>query len=458
MASAPLYFPLQETAGPTAVNSGSAGTAANATYSSTGVTYGAAGPQCDSTVRSAITLDGAAGQVWSQAVTDPQTFSVQAWFTTTTTRGGKLIGFGDGAAGSSSGNYDRHVYMTDTGQLTFGVYNGAVSTATSPAAYNDGRWHLATATFSPATGMNLYVDGALAAQNATVTHAWAYDGYWRIGYDNLGNWPNVPSSPWFAGSLAHVSVYSSVLSAAEVANQYGAGPLTCSTQTGTSGAAAPRYWPLQEAGGTTAANSGSAGAAANGTYSGGVTFGVPGPPCGPGESAAVHLDGASAQAWTSQQLSNPQTFSEHVWFATTTGAGGKLIGFGSGSNGATSSQYDRHIYMTNAGRLYFGIYTGATTVVTSPAPYNDGHWHLASATFSAATGMRLYVDGALVSSNASVTVAENTTGYWRIGYDNLNSWPDPPASYWFAGSVAQAAVYDRVLSDAEVSALYAAGS
>lgn len=34
-------------------------------------------------------------------------------------------------------------------------------------------------------------------------------------------------------------------------------------------------------------------------------------------------------------------------------------------------------------------------------------------------GTALYADGALVASNAAVTTAQNHTGYWRVGYDNL---------------------------------------
>jgi signal peptidase I len=457
--SASLYFPLQDSAGPTAVNSGTAGTSANGTYSSTGVTYRTAGPECNASTESAITLDGTAGAVWTtQSVTGPQTFTVQTWFTTTTTRGGKLVGFGNGNAGAASSTYDRHIYMTNAGKLVFGVYSSGYYTVASPSSYNDGRWHLVTATFSSGTGMRLYVDGGLvnqgsapAAENAT--------GSWRIGYDSISTWPDAPTSPYFAGSLAHVAIYPSVLSAGEVTDRHRAGPLTCATQTGPSGTAAPRYWPMQEAAGTAATNAGAAGSAADATYSsGGVTYGVPGPSCGAGASSAVRLDGSSGQLWTSQVLTNPQVFSESIWFATTTTRGGRLIGFSSGANGATSTQYDRHIYLNNAGQVYFGVYNGGFYTVNSPSSFNNGAWHLATASFSAATGLRLYVDGVLVGSSTATTLAENTTGYWRIGYDSIGGWPSGPTSPWFAGSLAQASVYDRVLSAAEVTALYTAGS
>ena len=52
--------------------------------------------------------------------------------------GGKLIGFGNKQTGTSGG-YDRHVYMEDDGQLTFGTWTGFRPTRPRHRdAYNDG--------------------------------------------------------------------------------------------------------------------------------------------------------------------------------------------------------------------------------------------------------------------------------------------------------------------------------
>jgi hypothetical protein len=223
-ASAPAYLGLQETAGPVAANTGLYASSVNGFYSSTGVTYRVAGPACGGDAK-AVRLDGASGFIYSTTTLDnPQTFSAQVWFATTTARGGKLIGFGNGANGSPSSQYDRHVYMTDAGTLTFGVYGaGGYQTITSPKRYNDGNWHQMTITFSPTTGMRLYVDGAQVASRPQVTAAEVFQGYWRVGYDSISaNWPGSPTSPYFAGSMAHVSVYQDLLTAADIAAQYSA--------------------------------------------------------------------------------------------------------------------------------------------------------------------------------------------------------------------------------------------
>ena len=84
--------------------------------------------------------------------------------------------------------------------------------------------------------------------------------------------------------------------------------------------------------------------------------------------------------------------------------------------------------MGDARRLNFGVYSGSRYVVTSPAAYNDGRWHQMTATFSGATGLRLYVYGGLVGELAA-PAAENFIGYWRVGYDNVNTWENAPTSY-----------------------------
>lgn len=106
--------------------------------------------------------------------TNPTVFTAIIWFKTTTA-GGRLIGFGNAQTGTST-SYDRHLYLSNTGQVVFGVFNGAVSTAVSPATYLDGRWHQAAATLSTA-GMALYLDGVPVASNTGTTTAQNYTGY-----------------------------------------------------------------------------------------------------------------------------------------------------------------------------------------------------------------------------------------------------------------------------------------
>lgn len=218
-------------------------------------------------------------------------------------------------------------------------------------------------------------------------------------------------------------------------------------------------YPLNEATGTTVAdvtrNNRS------GTYGGDVTFGAPGP-CRRDSGKAATLNGSTGYITgpTKSAVIDPQIFSMEIWFKTTVG-GGKLIGFGSASSGSSPNN-DRHLYLTNGGNVVFGVYPNAVQVVQSTASYTDGQWHQAVATLAPSSdanpGIRLYVDGALVAANVNVVTAQDYSGYWRIGYDNLNGWGNTqPTNFCYKGSLAYASVYTSALTPAAVAAHYRAG-
>ncbi|MFD7990284.1 CBM96 family carbohydrate-binding protein [Streptomyces mexicanus] len=166
----------------------------------------------------AIGFDGTDQLVYSdKRATVPGAYSIETWFRTTTTRGGKLVGFGDNTT-RASGNYDKHVYMRNDGRLVFGVYTGGTRTITSPGSYNDGSWHHVVAT-QGSSGMALYVDGTRVGTLGETGNQ-SYSGYWHVGGDNLNGWPNQPSSAYFAGQIDETAIYPSALSADQVVSHY----------------------------------------------------------------------------------------------------------------------------------------------------------------------------------------------------------------------------------------------
>ncbi|MFC3686882.1 LamG-like jellyroll fold domain-containing protein [Aquipuribacter hungaricus] len=167
--------------------------------------------------RTAARFGGAPAGVRSTSSSQPTVYSAELWTRTTTTTGGKLVGFGNAAEGNS-GAYDKHVYMRDDGRLVFGVYVDGFATVVSDAAYNDGQWHHVVATQGPG-GMRLYVDNQLVGSNPTSANQ-AYQGFWRVGGDNLGAWPDRPSSDWYSGDIDEVAVYDGVLAPADVDAHY----------------------------------------------------------------------------------------------------------------------------------------------------------------------------------------------------------------------------------------------
>lgn len=148
--------------------------------------------------------------------------TIEAWFKTTTTTGGKILGWGNRNDRNSS-KADRHVYMDNSGRVSFGVKPDQTrKVVTSPGTYNDGKWHHVAASLGP-DGMRLYLDGTKVADRADVVVGEHLSrGFWRVGGDTLNNWPSVPTSAFFAGDIDEAAVYSSVLSDSEVAGHYAA--------------------------------------------------------------------------------------------------------------------------------------------------------------------------------------------------------------------------------------------
>ncbi len=391
----------------------------------------------------AVTFNGTTGGIGStNQATNPQTFSVASWFKTTTTVGGDIMGFSSGQSGYGA-NTDRLVYMDNGGHIYFGLYSAyRVQTIVTPGTYNDGNWHLVTASLA-SDGMKLYIDGNLVASNAAVTSAQVYNGYWRAGFTGLGGWTNTPSSYYFAGTLDDIRVYTTELQASDVQNLYNAGEGLNNSST-TAPTDAVTWWKFDDGSGSTAGDS--SGNNNTGVLTGGYswTMGI--------LNGAIAFNGMTGALVSTNMFTNPQTFSLSTHFKTTTSNGGDIMGFSSSQSGYGAND-DRIIYMDNGGHVYFGVYSGYTvqTIVT-PGTYNDGNWHSVVASL-AADGMKLYIDGNLVASNAAVTSAQVYNGYWRVGFDAIGGWTNTPSSYSFAGTIDDVRIFARELSAAEVSAL-----
>ncbi len=482
-------------------------------------------------IASASNFTGANTSIVSSSSTSPLTsgMSQELWFKTTGNTGGKLIGYGN-KKDTNSTTTDRNVYLTNAGKVVFGVYSGKARTVISPKAYKDGAWHHLVATLGD-DGMKLYVDGELVGSNADITAGRLFSGYWRIGGDIINGWPSNPSASYFTGQLNDVAVYSSVLSADQVAAHYAKGKnqtpptasfATTSTErkaafdasasTAAAGSLASYAWDFGDGqtsseGPTTTHTYAAAGTyqvkltvtdsngltgtstksvtvqasayanavleddpllyyrlggssvdlagSNNPSYTAGVTTVTPGGVVGT-NSAASNFAGAKTSIVSSSSTSAlPDGLSQEVWFKTTSTSGGKIIGYGS-SKAANSGTTCRNVYMTNAGKVIFGVYSGSRKTIASPKSYNDGVWHHMVTTFGS-DGMKLYIDGQLVASQASVTTGRSFAGYWRIGGDNLNGWPSRPSSDYFAGQMNDFAIYPSVLSPETIAAHYAKG-
>ena len=252
-------------------------TAANA--EPTGVQYGEPGPTSPD---NAIAIKGS--QTYVSTTTEfnnPQTFSLEVWFNTTTAEGGRLAGFENVQVGEGSTAYDRLLYMTNSGNVVFGIYNGGFQTVQSSSTYSDGNWHHAVATYSSGAAV-LYVDGNSVA-TGNLGQAQDYSGWWRWGGGSAwggggGTWTSTPIDLSFKGLLGEAALYSTALTASQVSTHYAAAAGGNYDSTVSSDDPVG-YWKLNESGGLTLADS--SGNADNGTvqiqafngvYQGGVTL------------------------------------------------------------------------------------------------------------------------------------------------------------------------------------------
>ncbi|HUT36201.1 MAG TPA: LamG domain-containing protein [Planctomycetota bacterium] len=217
------------------------------------------------------------------------------------------------------------------------------------------------------------------------------------------------------------------------------------------------------------ANSGTGGAALNGTLMGfvGSDLGQPGPrPAGylgfeatnlaprfnyngsserveVGDNAALDITGAlSLEAWV--RLDGP----------TTTINQGIIAKYRSQTGSTNQRAYqlfiDNQTAPAGQGSAAMvvsddGTFTGHTSSVLGTTNLNDGLWHHVVATYDPSTYMRIYVDGKLQSATTTGVMGsiENTAAPLWLGcqFDSSN------AAYYLDGSIDEGAVYSYLLDD-----------
>ena len=417
----------------------------------------------------AMFFDGA-GSGWVETTTNiaalAASYSIAVWFRAPSglsTGGGILTDDTTQTGGGASD--DPLMWMDNSGKIVAGTYaGGADREETSTAAYNDGNWHFAVMRVS-GVGLRLYVDGALIGTNANGTAGGAHTGYWMIGQANgVGTWADPPTNTYWTGDLAHVAYFPSALSAAKITTLYGEASVGA-FESQVLADLATSYWPLTDSGTSEAQgypffqvepdSSGQDDPAT--VVSNNVALGVPGHYAA---SYAAAFDGVNSWLTTAKSFANPQGFSIAAWFKVASGyaSGGGILALQNLQTSTAPTDQDRQLWMDNAGHISAGVYNGATDVATSPATYNDGNWHFAVATVSAAAGLTLYVDGASVATNAAGTTAQNYTGWWVIDYVNTSGWAPTSTSDHLAGSIEDVAVIPSVLTAANVTTLHGKAS
>ena len=189
---------------------------------SSGVTRGVAGA-IGRDADTAYRFNGGGQTAWTDpSMTTPRAMTTEAWFKTVSTKGGVITSWGSSPSGSSA-NVNYVTYLGSDGKVRFGVRDFARNVLSSTRTYNDGKWHHVVATLDWSSGQRLYVDGAQVAANPAVKHGRDFQGYWRIGSDNLSGWPSRPKSDALSADIDEVATYERALSATRIASHYSIG-------------------------------------------------------------------------------------------------------------------------------------------------------------------------------------------------------------------------------------------
>ena len=170
---------------------------------------------------------------------------------------------------------------------------------------------------------------------------------------------------------------------------------------------------------------------------------------------AYTLNGTNAFLANTASVQAPTTYAVMVWFKTSV-AQGEIMGYGDANTG-NSTKHDRLVYLTTTGQVRFYVNpTAGAQYAASSSSYNDGNWHFVVAQQDATNGMQLYIDGALVGSNAT-TGAQSYKGNWRFGDDSLTGFVGAPTSGFFSGQMRFAGYTTSTLTATQIAAIYRSG-
>jgi len=307
---------------------------------------------------------------------------------------------------------------------------------TATEAIAAGTWYHLAATYDGSSAI-LYVNGAEKVRKDNEPR-YAPNPDQALGIGARGD-----RSFWFNGVVDEVAVYTKVLTPAQIADRYAQGlnaaPTTSYDQLVLADAPVG-YWRLNEAplpAPAVAANLGSLGASANGTFLNGASGGAPGALLGDSNTAArFEGDDDKVEVPFNAALNGAQ-FSFECWAKVAAGSVNHRSPVTARDDGP---QRGYIFYATPANNWEFWTGTGGGWHSIGGGPLFEETWTHLVGTYDGKI-KRFYVDGVFVGQ-ATTTVSPNTQRPLRIG---AGASENPLGNYFFAGDVDEVAVYDTVL-------------
>jgi len=298
-------------------------------------------------------------------------------------------------------------------------------------------WHHVGLVFEEGVGSSLYIDGVLSDADSTVTAGVAeYQRRFSIGGQDYST-----ARP-FAGGIDDAILYPRAPSPTEISAIYA----------GNAPSGAALHWEFDSIDLPPADVPDLSGNNRDGYFT------VEGPTAvndgtGPHEGYLM-LDGTGFvnSGWKPSELTGSYTVA--AWFQGHDAAATNETVFGSYSDGANPGFVLQFVGDPRHGDDQLVAYHVTTTspftyaTVKSPESYHDG-WHHAVLVFEEGIGLRLYVDGAKVAEDASVTegVSQFPVAFSAGGQNYTAQRP-------FTAGLDEVLVFDTAFSDAQVLDLY----
>ena len=373
-------------------------------------------------------------------------YTINVWAKNTSNTSNYRMLVGTETSDGSSWNY-RLYYEVTTGKVIgdVKVAAGPVSDQiVSTAAYNDSEWHMLTFVRNTSTAkLYLYIDGVLDKEETDSTAALNASNAQEIW---LGRSPYLGGSYPFGGSMGEVKIYNRALTASEISTKY------TDSVNGYRGMQISLDGFQYSGSGTTWPDN--TGYGNNGTLVNAPTYSTT-------NMGQFDFNGSTqyVNLGSTFQPTRSQGFSFNVWvnFDSTSGwqtfvgqdRSGDSVGRGAfyfqkATDGATGGDGTSNtVCIKIVDTLDNTIFAEDTTTVTT------GVWYNFTATVSA-TELKLYKNGALVTTNSDSTAMAPATGDMIAGA----GWYADALVDYVNGKMPIVQYFDRVLTADEVSNLY----
>jgi hypothetical protein len=388
-------------------------------------------------------------------------FSLSAWVNTTNSVNSDWDNayFGSPIWFDYNSNTNSAILSITGSKAAFTISNpdGTDTVLHSTTSVNDGSYHFIAVTRNQTSGlMSLYVDGHLEATGASTSGSVIATATMYIagGYDGF-----------YSGLLDDVRVYSTDISAADVANFYANPGSTTLIGNASGGHTLIAHYAFD--------NSGNLGqdSSSNGNDMSGPTWWGPvyqfsmDAEAGGGavrffDTSCLYADG---QTLTNLNAVLVGSFTFSTWVNTTVSNGpdydnavfGATIFWAYNDHGNTNDTIPLSITGSKAA-FTTRDHTGNFNTLHSITSVNDGHYHLITVTRNQATGeKKIYVDGNFETSEIGTTEPLNGDNY-RLTIGGWDYCTDGNCTNFYAynGLLDDLQIYTGVLSDTEVASLY----